>query len=348
MQPSASKRRALGVAVIGLGVGEQHAHAYARHPQCELKWLFDRSVTKAEEVLARVRASGPAGKIAPSFEAILADPAVDVVSIATYDDLHCEEVIQAFNAGKHVFVEKPLCRTNDELQRLVQAWRRGGCKHLASNLVLREAALYKWLKAQVNAGALGDIYAIDAEYLYGRLPKITEGWRKDVEDYSVMEGGGIHMIDLMAWLVGERPRRVRAMGNRIATKDTSFRYDDYQCATFTFPSGLIGRISANFACVHPHHHVLRVYGTKATFIYDDAGARLHTLRDEAAGATFRHEAPLPVGKGVLIPDFIKAIDNGTDPGPQAKREFDLVSMCAHSDRSHARGCDVEIEYTEIE
>lgn len=332
----------LGVAIIGLGVGEQHAHAYVRDSRCDVRWLYDLSPDKGAQVRERVGA----GMLAESYDAILADRQTPLVSIATYDDLHYAEVVKAFGAGKHVFVEKPLCRTFDELQHVAQAWRDGGRPHLASNLVLRAAPLYGWLKRQIDDGALGEIYAIDAEYFYGRLPKITEGWRKDVESYSVMEGGGIHMIDLMMWLSSEKPVTVNTVGNRVATKDTDFAYDDFQAATFKFPSGLIGRAAANFACVHRHHHVLRVFGTKATFIYDDAGARLHTTRDENVRATPIDEAPLPSGKGVLIPAFVDAISDGTDPTVQAQREFDLVSVCAHSDLSHAQGGDVDIKYVE--
>lgn len=344
--PPVAEDAKLGVAIIGLGVGEQHAHAYACDPRCAVRWLYDLSTQKTEEVRTRVVQSGGAGEIASSYDAILSDPDTAVVSIATYDDLHFAEVLKAFAAGKHVFVEKPLCRTFDELQDIVKAWRDGGRPHLASNLVLRAAPLYDWLIEQVKSGVLGEIYAIDAEYFYGRLPKITEGWRKDVKNYSVMEGGGIHMIDLMMALAGERPQSVSTVGNNIATRDTAFGYDDFQAATFKFPSGLIGRAAANFACVHRHHHILRVFGTKATFIYDDAGARLHTTRDEDARAQAIHHDPLPGGKGALIPGFIGAIVQGNDPAPAAQREFDLVSVCAHSDLSRAQGLELDIQYVE--
>lgn len=335
-------REEICVGVIGLGVGEQHAHAFAADSRTCVRWLYDVSPKQAQEVRVRVGQ----GENAPTYDAILADPDVSVVSLATYDDMHYGEVVKAFAAGKHVFVEKPLCRTMDELDHVVQAWREGGRSHLMSNLVLRVAPLYQWLKAEVENGAFGDIYAVDAEYFYGRLPKITEGWRKDVADYSVMEGGGIHMIDLMMWITGEKPVSVNTVGNNIATRSTAFGYDDFQAATFKFPSGLIGRAAANFACVHRHHHVFRLFGTKATFIYDDAGARLHTTRDEDARAQPITHAPLPSGKGALIAGFIDAVTSGEDATKSAQREFDLVAVCAHSDLSHAQGKDINIRYVE--
>jgi predicted dehydrogenase len=66
--------------------------------------------------------------------------------------------------------------------------------------VLRAAPLYLWLQQEVKRGSFGEIYAFNGDYLYGRLHKITMGWRKEVSNYSVMLGGGIHLVDLMVWL----------------------------------------------------------------------------------------------------------------------------------------------------
>ena len=293
----------LNVAVIGLGVGEQHARAFAAGPHSTVTWLYDLDTAKAD----RLAADLGQGRTAESYDQILADPAVDAVSIATFDHLHFDEVRRAFDAGKHVFVEKPLCRTEDEVDAIFACWEKAGRPHLRSNLVLRAAPVYRWLKDAVSAGEFGDLYAFDGDYLYGRLEKITEGWRKDVPDYSVMEGGGVHIIDLMLWLMGETPTDVAAQGSKIATRGTDFQYDDFMAATYRFSSGAVGRITANFGCVHPHHHVIRLFGTKATFIYDDQGPRLFRDRRDGAKAEALDLAPLPEGKGVLIPEFIDAI-----------------------------------------
>lgn len=330
----------VGVGVVGLGVGEQHARTYAGLPDCDLKWLFDLSQEQAAAARDRIGA----GAIADSYEAILADPAVDAVSLATFDHLHFDEVLAAFRAGKHVFVEKPLCRTRDELAEIAKAWRAAGRPHLCSNLVLRDAAVYRWLADEIRAGTLGEVYAFDGDYLYGRLEKITDGWRKDVPDYSVMEGGGVHIIDLMLGFLGERPARVETIGSKVATRDTDFAYDDFMAATFCFPSGAIGRVTANFGCVHPHHHVIRLFGTKATFIYDDQGPRLFTSRAEDARAEKLDLPALPDHKGVLIPAFVEAIRSGADPTPAAMREFDLITVCAAADEAHAAGKPIEMEY----
>ncbi|GAB6126585.1 Gfo/Idh/MocA family protein [Humidesulfovibrio idahonensis] len=333
----------LGVAVVGLGVGEQHARAYLREGGCRLLWLHDLDRAKAETLAATLGA----GRVAPSFEAILADPEVDTISLATYDADHAGQVAAALAAGKHVFVEKPVCRTMDEVRRVRQAWLEAGGpdRALSSNLVLRAAPLYRRLRAALDEGALGRIYALDGEYLYGRLHKITQGWRSVERDYSVMAGGGVHLIDMALWLTGLRPVRISAVGNAICTEGTAFRHQDFVTATAELTGGAIARFTANFGCVHRHQHVLRIYGTKGTFIYDDAGARLHASRDPAEPPQLWTEAPLPAGKGDLIADFVRGIREGRDWAREVQTMLDVVAVCAASDEALRDRRTVQVEYS---
>jgi predicted dehydrogenase len=331
----------LNAAVVGLGVGEQHARALARHPGVALRWVSDLDRARAEALAADLGGAQRGVGVAADFASVIADPSVDLIALATYDDHHAEQVKAAFAAGKHVFCEKPLCRTVDEL-RAVSGAR--GTRHLQCNLILRAAPLYRWLRDAIRGGELGDIYSIDGDYLYGRLHKITEGWRATVDDYSVMQGGGVHLVDLIMWLGGERPVRVSAVGNRIVTRDTAFRYPDFTAATFEMPSGAIARVTANFGCVHKHQHILRVFGTKATFIVDDAGARLHTVRDPGAPRRVLEYAPVAATKGDLVPSFIDAIASGADAAAAAQHEFDVITACIAADRALANNQTQTIEY----
>jgi predicted dehydrogenase len=326
----------IGAAVVGLGVGEQHARAIARHPEAELRWVYDLDRARAEALACELGT-----QVAADYDQLLADPPVSVIALASFDDHHASEVVAAFGAGKHVFCEKPLCRTPAELAQIVAV---RGALHLQCNLILRAAPLYRWLRDAIRAGELGDIYAFDGDYLYGRLHKITEGWRKGVTDYSVIQGGGVHLIDLMMWLLDQAPQRVTAAGNRIATRDTAFRYLDFAAATYELPSGIIGRITANFASVHKHQHVVRVFGTKATFIHDDAGARLHTQRDPGAPPRAIDLAPVASTKGDLLPFFLADILAGRDAAAAARHEYAVITACLAADRALATAQPQPIEY----
>ena len=330
----------LGVAVVGLGVGAAHARAFAADERCNLLRLCDLDGDKAVALSAELGCGEPT----TSYEEVLADPRVQVVSIASFDDAHFQQVRAALLAGKHVFVEKPLCRTQAELEELSAITRDRPELRLSSNLVLRGAPLYRWLREQRSAGELGSVYAFDGDYLYGRLHKITDGWRRDVVDYSVMLGGGVHLVDLMLWITGERPVSVSTVGNRISTAGTGFRYLDFAAATFRFPSGLVGRITANFGSVHAHQHVVRVFGTRATVLYDVAGPRIHESRDPEVPARPVDLVALPESKGVLIPDFVQSILHPRDTDGGSQHEFDLISVCAAADRSLSTDGEIEIRY----
>lgn len=326
----------LGVAVIGLGVGEQHAKGFLR-AGCSLRWIHDLDAAKAADVRSRLTE----GAIAPSFEAILADPEVDVVAIATYDDHHAEAVVRALSAGKHVFCEKPICRSAPELERIEAAWKKSG-RHLGSNLVLRSAPLYRHVRELISSGSLGGIYAFYGDYLYGRLAKITEGWRAATDDYSVMQGGGVHLVDLMCWMTGERPMRVRSSGNKIASAGTAFRYPDFVTSTFDCKQGMVGIISANFGCVHRHQHVVRIFGTKGTFLYDDMGARIYRERDPGGPAEVLSESPLPSSKGDLIPAFLEGIIYPERGHAGTALDLRVIRACLAADDALASGASTEI------
>jgi len=331
----------IGVAVVGLGVGEQHARAYLSSGRCDLRWLYDLD---SEKALAMAGALD-AGTVASDFEEILRDPDVRAVSIASFDDAHFEQVVAALEAGKHVFVEKPMCRTVEEAAAIKRAWSsHNGRLKLLSNLNLRAAPLYRWLKAAIEAGEFGEIYAFDGDYLYGRLHKITRGWRREVADYSVMLGGGVHLIDLMLWLTGDRPSSVHSLGNRICTENSGFAYNDFVAANLRFASGLVGRITANFGCVHRHHHIMRIFGTGETFVYDDQGPRRHRERDPSIPAETITLAPLPETKGALIGPFISAILNDENTDNQTQMIFDAISVCAACDRALTSNREEEVVY----
>lgn len=341
--------RVLTVGVVGLGnVGQKHARTYFNSSLCELRWLYDIDRKKAE-VLSRELTGA---RVADSYETLLDDEDLDIISIASFDDVHFEQVMLALRRGKHLFVEKPLCRSLDELRAMKGAWQFAGKPALESNLMSRASPLYNWLATFVKRGGVGEIYAIDAEYWYGRLHKITHGWRRLVPDYSVMQGGAVHLLDVVFMLTDERPTSCVAYGNRICSEGTEFKYDDYRTAIYTFPSSMLLRLTANFGCVHRHQHILRVFGTRATFLLDDAGARVHTTRDnitsglpEGLNPALPIDLPYrPVSKGDLIAPFLELIRSGGDTGSLAQRNFDVMSAVLACDEAVKAGVEVPVEY----
>lgn len=324
-------------AVIGLGVGEQHARTWIQSRGARLAGICDRDREKALRLSREWKTKPFQG-----WGEIVKNPEVDAVSIATFDKQHARQVWGAVMAGKHVFVEKPLCRNDKELRKIRKAW--GNKKPaLMANLVLRAAPLYRRIQKMIIGGELGKIYAMDGDYLYGRVHKITNGWRSKDKGYSVMAGGGVHLLDLILGFAGEKPNWVTATGNRICTHGTRFRRKDFVASVFEFPSGLVARLTANFGCMHRHQHSLRIFGTRGTLLVDDVGVRWHQSRRPTAKPIWLKDTRLPSSKGALIPHFISLIRAGMGVRKKAaEREFSLAACLIAADQALNTGLQQRI------
>jgi predicted dehydrogenase len=328
----------IGVGVIGLGVGAQHAEVYARRSDCKLVALCDLSPEKLAEVGPRF----PTAVQKIDASQVLNDPSIEIVSIATYDDCHHGQVIAALESGKHVFVEKPLCLNRREFDDIQAALTRHPELKLSSNLILRKSPRFIELKQLIGDGLFGDIYGVEGDYLYGRLHKIVSGWRGTIDGYSVMHGGGIHLVDLLLWLLDDAVVEVSAMGNAIAARGSGFRYNDMVVSLLRFQSGAVGKVSANFGCVHPHFHALKIYGIKATYVNGAEAALLYTSRDPQAEPKRLTTAYPGTHKGDLIDSFVDAVQGGPPPEVPTSDVLRAMAVSLAIDEAVRRGVPVQL------
>ena len=100
---------------------------------------------------------------------------LDAVYVCLPPTLHTDEITTAVEGGVHVFVEKPMCRSLEELRNIARQVRNAETPTvLRSNLIMRAAPLYQQVKELIDKGVLGEIYALDGDYLYGRIKKIID------------------------------------------------------------------------------------------------------------------------------------------------------------------------------
>ena len=342
VKPRSVAERKLGVGVIGLGVGAQHARAFAAHPSCQLTALCDRNGAKLDDVASRFAG---VGRYADAAE-LIADPNVEIVAVASNDDDHAEQIVAALRAGKHVFSEKPLCLTKEQLASIKRAWRAAGQVRLSTNTLLRRSPRFQWLKAALDAGKLGTVFCIEADYIYGRFHKLTGGWRGQIPGYSVMLGGGIHVVDLVLWLSGQRPVEVVAYSSDLGSRGSAFQGVDLVMALLRFESGLVAKIGANFASHYAHFHRFFVYGTDGPFENVPAaagpGALLWQGRDGPPPQRIDKAYPA-VEKGALIPAFVDAVLGRGQPDIVEEEVFACVETCLAIDRSAAESRPVRVD-----
>ena len=313
--------RKLKIGVIGLGVGEQHVIGYQRIPNVEVTDICDIDPS----VLKIVGDRNDVPNRHQNYKQITENPNIDVVSIASYDNCHAIQAISAFENGKHVMIEKPLALNRHEAEAILRAQQDSG-RFLSSNLVLRKSPRFQELKNWIAKGYFGEIVTIEGDYLHQILWKLTQGWRGEMEFYCVTYGGGIHMIDLMRWLLDEEIVEVCGMSNKKLTRGSKFNFDDTVTNLLKFKSGTVGRTTSNLGAQRPQIHGLSVYGTEKSFINDTPHAKLfHGDNSEDIEIV---ETKYPgIDKFGLLPDFISSIRNGDEPEVSAKDVFRVMDIC---------------------
>ena len=337
-------RPMLRAGVIGLGVGERHIEGYQADPRCRVVFLCDLNKEKLGEVGKR----HPGIALTTSPVDILENPDIDIVSIASYDDAHRDQIICALEHGKHVFVEKPLCLTRSEYVDIKEALARRPDLQLSSNLILRSTPRFVELRRRIQAGELGPIYYLEGDYDYGRLHKLTEGWRGRLKEYSVVHGGAIHLIDLLPWLTGEKVCEVVAYGNGISTQGGQFNGNDMVVALLKFTNGMVAKISANFASVAPHHHRLCVYGKEGTFTQSHIGAAYHWSRDPKASPEWVDDPYPGAAKGDMLPVFVQSILESKRAEVTAREVLEAMNVSLAIVESLATGSPVQVKNEECE
>jgi len=330
----------LRAGIVGLGVGEQHIHGYRNTGLVDVVGLCDFGESKRNYA----NENYPECDFYSSAEEMIDQDDLDIISIASYDHHHADQIIQALNSGKHVFCEKPLCQNEEELEAIKETLNSYPGLRLSTNTILRMSERFSDVFKRIKSGSMGDIYYIEADYNYGRLHKIMEGWRGKIKNYSVMLGGGIHMVDLLLWFASSRVTEVHALGNKKCSSGSEFITSDMVVALLKFENNIIGKVSANFGCVYPHFHKLSVYGTKASYENNLPEAKFYTSNNPDVSADKINTKYPGVAKGDLIPGFIDTILGKGKAVIEEDDIFAAMSVCLAIDRSLITGKPEFVKY----
>ncbi len=347
------------VGIIGAGsISHAHIAAYQNNPAVRIYAICDLNEERAQITAQKVKAE----KVFTNYHDLLADPNIDAVSICTWNNTHAEISIAAVRAGKHVLVEKPLCRTVEEALALQQAVRESG-KLLMVGFVRRYDPNAQMLKRFVDQGEFGDIYYAKASNL--RRLGNPGGWFSDIE----RSGGGplidigVHIIDLCWYMMG-RPKAVSVsgntyhkLGNRANIKNLSFYqaadYDaskntveDLANALIRFENGASLMIDVSFT-LHSQKDegTVKLFGDKGGFEIDPEirmvtekhGTILNTTpQTDSKGFSFTH------GFQSEIDHFIDCLTHGREPISPVEDGVEMMRMLCAIYESARTGAEVRL------
>ncbi|WP_028545973.1 Gfo/Idh/MocA family protein [Paenibacillus taiwanensis] len=218
------------VGVIGAGsISECHLDGYQKNDHVEIYAICDLNEERAKAKAEKYGAT----HVYTDYNELLANADIDAVSICTWNNTHAPISIAAVKAGKHVLVEKPMCKTVEEALAVEEAVRTSD-RTLQVGYVRRYGTNTQVLKKFIDAGDLGDIYYAKASCI--RRLGNPGGWFSDVE----RSGGGplidlgVHVIDLCWYMMG-KPKVKSVTGNtykKLGNRNHIENYDFYKAADY--------------------------------------------------------------------------------------------------------------------
>ncbi len=196
------------VGVIGTGaISRTHMPGWAASPHAEVVAGSDVSAT----TLSDWGKSFGISRLTSDAADIINDPDIDIVDVCTPNMHHAPVVIAALEAGKHVLCEKPLAPTPAEIEAIIAASEKSG-KQVMTGQHFRFTGSAQALKAEIDAGALGDIY-----HARGWMLRRNMYIASPTFVHKANSGGGacidigVHILDLTLWMMGN-PKPVSVSG----------------------------------------------------------------------------------------------------------------------------------------
>ena len=235
----AAKSGRIGVALVGAGSFAQGSHVpnlLKLHDRFQIRAVMSRTGATAKAVAARTEAAYATTDLAE----VLADPEIDLVLIATRHDLHAAQTLEALHAGKHVFVEKPLALTEDELAGIEAFYADRPDGPLLMTGFNRRFSPAITHARELLAGRTTPLVA-DYRMNAGYLP--LDHWVHGPEGGGRNIGEACHVYDLFDALVGDAEvesvsaQAIRSDGTRLAANDNfvaTTRYADGSVCTLTY------------------------------------------------------------------------------------------------------------------
>ena len=199
---------------------------------------------------------------------------LDGIVIATPSALHAAQSIAAFEAGRAVFCQKPLGRTEEEVAAVVEAARRAD-RLLGVDLSYRHTTAMTAIRELIRRGDLGSIFGIDLVFHNAYGPDKPWFFKKELSGGGCVMDLGVHMVDLALWAL-DFPTVVSATGHLFSQGQPIARdsdtVEDYATATMTLETGTVVRLTCSW-----HLHAGRDAVIEADFYGTEGGASLKNL-----------------------------------------------------------------------
>lgn len=330
---------AKGFGIIGCGmIAGFHSKAIGDIEGAEVVACFDTFPSSADRFAAENNC-----KAYHDLDEMLADDAVEIVTICTPSGAHLDPAIAAARAGKHIIVEKPLEITLDRCDAIISECEKAGVV-VSAIFPSRFHESSRLMKEAIDAGRFGKLTIGDAYVKWFRTQEYYDSgkWRGT----WALDGGGalmnqaIHSVDLLTWLMGP----VKEISARTTTlAHERIEVEDVALATLEFENGALGVIEATTAAFPGSLKRIEISGTEGTAILEEEDLKMWEFadpsdddqriqkemagRNQTGGGAADPSAIGHHGHTMQFADVLRAIDAGEKPaidGYEGRRSVEII------------------------
>lgn len=324
--------------------GRKLLDAARSSPKLQFAGATSRSPDTAAEVAGLY-----GGRAYPSFDDILADASVEAVVLPTPHFLHHPQTLAALNAGKHVFVEKPIATLLPQAEEM-HAVAQSRNLQLAVGHQARFTGMARNIKEKLATGELGHVSTVVMVQGFPRFLEPTLQWRDDVENIpgGPLDEFAVHYFELLHFWFGPVKRVTGFVKNALKRSAVP----DVATVALEFHSGLIASYTTYFVSVGLSRVTL--YGTKGAMEINRLGEwacswqPVTTLTAARAGANQPEEVVFP-GPTLLstaltaeLEAFADSIRHHTPPPVGAPESIATLRICRAVMEASATGRTVEL------
>ncbi len=341
----------LGFGIVGCGmIAGFHAKAINEIEGAHLVACQSRRMEAAEAFAAE-----HGGKAYAELADMLADPAIDVVTICTPSGAHLDPAVAAANAKKHVIVEKPLEVTTERCDKIIEACQQNDVT-LSTIFPSRFHDSSILLKNAIDEGRFGTLTLGDAYVKWFRTQEYYDSgqWRGTWE----LDGGGalmnqaIHSVDLLLWLMGD-VAEVSAQAATLAHE--RIEVEDVVTASLKFKNGALGVIEATTAAFPGMLKKIEIHGNQGSAVIEEEDIKTWQFAQEKAddkAIIEKYAAMTETGGGAADPaaighaahakqfaDVVNAINNNSAlkiDGAEGRRSVEVILAIYEAARTGKR------------
>ena len=250
------------IRVASLGMGwwsDVLADGVGRANGIEIVSCFTRSEEKRQAFAQKYNCAA-----ASSYEEILADPTIQGIINTTPNNVHLETTQQAADAGKHIFLDKPIANSVGEGMEITKICRDAGVK-LSIGFQRRRESQFRWVHEKVKSGDFGILVQAEANISRDRLGAFDEGhWRYTAEGMpgGVMLQIGPHYVDVLEMIIGPIVEVSGMLSQLVLPGDNP----DVAGLVMRHENGAVSTLNAGYASAG-ENYVMNIYGKKASALY---------------------------------------------------------------------------------